>query len=216
MHLLSPALTVRRCRQLGRAMKLQGKTDEAEAAYLRAFIINPATLDTLQELAALGWPHAQVAELRILVASDTHPPALVPEARFGDGPRSGTEELSPRALDPLSTNPKCGSVLVDPAVNGQSALSQTPAQTHEIEPLREAYNGSTFFHAYNCGWFTPNGSDQWFYVYPQEGGIWFVINNIYVALGLNVACADANLEAVHVINSNTGAFDQTESWPYRP
>jgi hypothetical protein len=76
--------------------------------------------------------------------------------------------------------------------------------------------GFNFFHAYNCGWFTPDFVNNWFYVFPQEGGVWISINNIYDSLGLNVGCHDANLEAVHVINSSSGSWDQTESWPYRP
>ena len=95
-----------------------------------------------------------------------------------------------------------------PATGGRADLNNLSAAN---VPL--GFNG---FHAYNCGWFTPNGVDQWFYVFPQEGGVWFSVNNLNIALGLNVACNNANLEFVHVINSNTGAFDQTESFPYRP
>ena len=104
------------------------------------------------------------------------------------------------------------------AAMGIAAGAPSSGGRADIDNLSAANvpTGFNFFHAYNCGWFTPNGSDQWFYVFPQEGGIWFVINNINVALGLNVACNNANLEAVNVINSSTGAFNQTESWPYRP
>jgi hypothetical protein len=69
-------------------------------------------------------------------------------------------------------------------------------------------------HAWNCGWFTPNGSDQWFYVFPLEGGIWFTINSVPTAQGLAVSCANGNLEGVFVVNPN-GTFTQTFSFPFR-
>ena len=74
--------------------------------------------------------------------------------------------------------------------------------------------GWNTFHAWNCGWFTPNGSDQWFYVFGLEGGLWVSINNLSIAQGLTVSCANGNLEGVFVVNSS-GAFVQTFSFPFR-
>jgi GT2 family glycosyltransferase/lipopolysaccharide biosynthesis protein/Tfp pilus assembly protein PilF len=50
--------------QLGHALKLQGKSKEAQAAYLRAFVLDSSTLDSLHELRLLGWSEAQEAELQ--------------------------------------------------------------------------------------------------------------------------------------------------------
>jgi hypothetical protein len=50
--------------QLGHVLKLQGKINEAEAAYLRALVLGPSTPYPLQELAVLGWSETQLAELQ--------------------------------------------------------------------------------------------------------------------------------------------------------
>src|SRR5262249_36390611 len=49
---------------LGHVLKLQGKIKEAQAAYLRTFVLDPAVSGPLQELGGLGWSEAQTAELR--------------------------------------------------------------------------------------------------------------------------------------------------------
>src|SRR5262252_3198758 len=41
--------------QLGHVLKLQGKSEEAETSYLRAFALDPLTPYPLQELKGLGW-----------------------------------------------------------------------------------------------------------------------------------------------------------------
>jgi tetratricopeptide (TPR) repeat protein len=61
--------------QLGHVLKLQGKTEEAAAAYLRAFALDPSTPYPLQELSGLGWSEDQMAALRGLVGSSSTPPA---------------------------------------------------------------------------------------------------------------------------------------------
>ena len=71
-------------------------------------------------------------------------------------------------------------------------------------------------HATNCGWFLDSSNNQWYYVFPIEGGIVFTINNINTALGLLTPCVNGNLFAIDVVNGNTGAYNQTESFPYRP
>ena len=71
-------------------------------------------------------------------------------------------------------------------------------------------------HATNCGWFLDGSGNQWYYVFPIEGGIVFTINNINTALGLLTPCVNGNLFAIDVVNGNTGAYNQTESFPYRP
>ena len=53
--------------QLGHVLKLQGKTEEAQAAYLRAFALDPAMPYPRDELGGLGWSEIQLAELRALV-----------------------------------------------------------------------------------------------------------------------------------------------------
>src|SRR5271166_4092136 len=50
--------------QLGHVLKLQGKTEDAQAAYLRAFALDAAISDSLEELRKLGWSQVKLAELR--------------------------------------------------------------------------------------------------------------------------------------------------------
>ena len=54
----------------GHVLKLQGKTKEAEASYLRAFVLDPSMPYPLLELGGLGWSETQIAELRHLVNDD--------------------------------------------------------------------------------------------------------------------------------------------------
>jgi lipopolysaccharide biosynthesis protein len=53
--------------QLAHALKLQGKTEEAQAGYLRAFALDPSMRYPLEELMGLGWSQTQAAELRSLL-----------------------------------------------------------------------------------------------------------------------------------------------------
>jgi lipopolysaccharide biosynthesis protein/GT2 family glycosyltransferase/tetratricopeptide (TPR) repeat protein len=80
--------------QLGHVLKLQGKIEEAQAAYLRAVALDPSMPYPLQELSGLGWSEAQMAELRGLVGPNL-PPASSPvlEATSRDIARRDLEEL---------------------------------------------------------------------------------------------------------------------------
>jgi GT2 family glycosyltransferase/glycosyltransferase involved in cell wall biosynthesis len=53
--------------QLGHVLKLEGKTEEARAAYLRAFALDPSMPYPLDELGGLGWSELDLAELKKLV-----------------------------------------------------------------------------------------------------------------------------------------------------
>ena len=70
-------------------------------------------------------------------------------------------------------------------------------------------------HATNCGWFQDSGGNQWYYVFPIEGGIVFGINNPNIAYGLLTPCTNGNLFSWFVIDS-AGHFNQTFSFPYAP
>ncbi|SRR5271170_3303065 len=62
--------------QLGHVLKLQGRKEAAEAAYMRAFAINPSMPCPLQELSGLGWSEAQIAELVRLVRRSSQDPSI--------------------------------------------------------------------------------------------------------------------------------------------
>src|ERR1700730_442988 len=75
--------------------------------------------------------------------------------------------------------------------------------------------GWNFVHATNCGWFVDSGGGQWFYIFPEEGGIIFAINNLFMSQGLQVPCGEGFWIGWHVTNTTTGAFDQTKSFPFK-
>jgi glycosyltransferase involved in cell wall biosynthesis/tetratricopeptide (TPR) repeat protein len=52
--------------QLGHVLKLQGKGEEAEAAYVRAFVLDPF-ISAAEELRSLGWSDQMVAEAQAMV-----------------------------------------------------------------------------------------------------------------------------------------------------
>jgi O-antigen biosynthesis protein len=54
--------------QLGHVLKIQGRTQEARGAYLRAFALDPALDNASFELAQLGWSERHFSELRARLA----------------------------------------------------------------------------------------------------------------------------------------------------
>ena len=74
--------------QLGHVLKLQGKTEEAQGAYLRAFALDPSSQFAQEELRGQGWSETHLAELRRLM-SPTSAPMAVDRSVAGDpGERS--------------------------------------------------------------------------------------------------------------------------------
>jgi SAM-dependent methyltransferase len=65
--------------QLGHALKLQGKNEEAAAAYLRAFALDPSIPHSVGELRGLGWSEAYLSELRAWVEPKARRQIHVPD-----------------------------------------------------------------------------------------------------------------------------------------
>jgi tetratricopeptide (TPR) repeat protein len=76
--------------QLGHVLKLQGKAEAAQAAYLRAFALDPTVFYPLEELRGIGWSDAQTTELRALVE-----PYLAPSCSVISHKRLGNSECVP-------------------------------------------------------------------------------------------------------------------------
>jgi hypothetical protein len=74
--------------------------------------------------------------------------------------------------------------------------------------------GWNVFHATNCEWYT-DGTNNYLFVFPQEGGYWYVVNNIYVTDTFETGCVNGNYEATYVVNSTTGAFTNLVTYPYK-
>jgi len=80
--------------QLGHVLKVQGKTEAAQASYLRAFAVDPSMPHPLQELSGLGWSEAQTSELRGLVGSNLPlASSSTSAATFRDDARGGLKQL---------------------------------------------------------------------------------------------------------------------------
>ena len=74
--------------------------------------------------------------------------------------------------------------------------------------------GFNVMHATNCGWSTDGLGNQFFVVFPQEGGIVFEVNNQDIAHGLMVPCANGNLFGINVIDT-AGNYNLTFSFPFQ-
>jgi len=61
--------------QLGHALKLQGRKEEAIAAYLRAFALDASRSDAIDELSGFGWSEVELSELRYQAAHAARPAA---------------------------------------------------------------------------------------------------------------------------------------------
>jgi GT2 family glycosyltransferase len=65
--------------QLAQVLRLQGKTNDAEASYLCAFALDPSMPYPLQELGGLGWSAVQLSELQRLAEREARPLMKLPE-----------------------------------------------------------------------------------------------------------------------------------------
>jgi hypothetical protein len=74
--------------------------------------------------------------------------------------------------------------------------------------------GWNFFHATNCEWIT-DGVNNFLYVFPPEGGFWFVANDVLASQALLTGCVNGYFEAVNVINSSTGSFNAIFTYDFK-
>ena len=75
--------------------------------------------------------------------------------------------------------------------------------------------GWNYAHATNCGWYLDSSANEWFYIFPQEGGIIYTINDLYVGQGLAIPCGEGYWIGWFVTNVSTAAYNQTESYDYK-
>ncbi len=108
-----------------------------------------------------------------------------------------------------------------PATPGGSASGSSANLDNPAAPITLGWH---YGHAAFCGWFLDSGGNQWFYIfltdtdaafsYPTINGLIFGINNLFIGQGMAPPCAMGHWIAWHVVNSSSGAFDQTYSYPY--
>jgi hypothetical protein len=90
-------------------------------------------------------------------------------------------------------------------VNGGGATLSGPGNTP---------TGFNYFHVTNCAWYT-DGTNQFLFIFPQEGGYWYTYNNIYTQTTWTPACQTGNWTAVYVINSSSGAFNEVYTYDFK-
>lgn len=58
-------------------------------------------------------------------------------------------------------------------------------------PQRSVFNLTRLeFCACYSGWFRDSSANEWFYIFPKEGGIIYSINDLYTSQGLQVPCGE--------------------------
>src|SRR5437588_473222 len=78
---------------LADVLRIQGKKDDAQASYLRAFSLDPSMPHPLHELGALGWSQVHLSELRRFAALDGSRPVAPPPEGLAI-PSTGTRYAS--------------------------------------------------------------------------------------------------------------------------
>jgi hypothetical protein len=73
-------------------------------------------------------------------------------------------------------------------------------------------NGSFTRHATYCSWYS-SGSNQYFYIFPQEGGYIYWINNLYSSTIASNARVQGNYFIYYTDSS--GSIYQTVSYPFK-
>jgi hypothetical protein len=121
-----------------------------------------------------------------------------------------TPAIGPDVLNKLIPQAKNGSV----TTNAASSHASLRGGGASLEAVGNAAAGWNYFHATNCEWVT-DGSNDFTFVFPQEGGYWFVENDIYATDTFDTACTNGNWVAVYVTDSSSGAFDRIFTYPYK-
>ena len=95
--------------------------------------------------------------------------------------------------------------------NGGGALNGGGATTNGPGNVATGWN---YFHATNCEWYF-DGTNNYLFVFPQEGGYWYSYNNLYTSQTLLTGCVNGYFEGVNVINGSTGAYNAVVTFPFK-
>lgn len=99
--------------------------------------------------------------------------------------------------------------IITPAAKALAAAGRSVTGAASATPT-----GWNYFHATYCEWYY-DGTNNWLIVYPQEGGTWYVANNIYATNNYQTACVNGNWVAVWVYNGSSGAYNYIWTYPYK-
>ena len=97
-----------------------------------------------------------------------------------------------------------------------TAKAGAPSMGSKANPGASLTLGWNYAHATSCGWLrTLVGLNQFFYIFPQEGGVVVSADNLFTAQALQISCVNGNWFAWHVVDLESGAFDQTLSYDFK-
>lgn len=101
------------------------------------------------------------------------------------------------------------------AASANGVLPSMTGGTHIVSSSPLAVTlGWHYFHAYNCSWYT-DGTNNFFFVWPSEGGYWYTVNNLYTEGALATSCVHGYWNAVYVVNATSGAYNETYSYNFQ-
>jgi hypothetical protein len=115
--------------------------------------------------------------------------------------------VGPDVIKKLIPSP---SIVQGPAANA-AAASGAGATLNAPGNVPTGWN---YFHATYCEWYY-DGSNNYLFVFPSEGGYWYIVNNDYATKTFLTGCVNGYYEAVYVYNSSTGAFNYIFTYPYK-
>ena len=116
--------------QLGHVLKLQARPQQAEAAYLRAYELDPAQEAPLSELSQLGWSSDQIAEL-----GRRHRPLPTPEE----------DKPEPRSAEWQAIYAHFDAEYYLLRYSGLAEIAVDPAQHYLDEGWRRGYDPTSWF-----------------------------------------------------------------------
>ena len=126
------------------------------------------------------------------------------------------EPSSPGGLSPEKMQQVLNALAQQHKASGAAVGAPSSGSRADINNLSASIpTGFNFFHGTFCGWFVDGSGNQWYYVFPIEGGLVFGINNPNIAYGLLTPCTNGNLFSWFVTDA-AGHFNQTFSFPYAP
>jgi hypothetical protein len=98
-------------------------------------------------------------------------------------------------------------------VTPESHSAATHGGTVHSGARASATTGWNYFHATNCLSYY-DGSTNWVYVYPREGGFWFTPDRVFQETFL-IQCQQGYWVAIYVFDATTGNFSEVYTYDFR-